>query len=77
MLKYNMVYLKYTVFSKLDVLPSSGVRNKGSAQLGPFEGAGLGHWARLVHLQVMALIHSFSLSHHFDVMSYAVQVYIL
>jgi hypothetical protein len=25
----------------------------------------------------MALIHSFSLSHHFDVMSYAVQVYIL
>jgi hypothetical protein len=71
------VYLKYTVFSKLDVLPSFGVRIKGSVQLGPFEGVGLGHWARLVHLQVMPLIHSFSLCHHFDVMSYAVQVYIL
>jgi hypothetical protein len=52
-----LVYLNYTVFCKLNVLPSSGVRGKDPLQLGPFEGAGLGHWARLVHLQVMPLIY--------------------
>jgi hypothetical protein len=39
-----LVYVKYTVFCKVNALPSSGIRGKDPIQLRPLEGAGPGYW---------------------------------